>query len=213
MRIKNKIKQVLFRSGLWYKLDFIRKLPAIIRWLKSGSINFAPHPLKMNAISYYLKKYSISEFVETGTYLGDTLGYIAKTGTRCISIELSKKLFQKASIRFKTFENVNLVYGDSGQIIPELLKNINNPVLFWLDGHYSAGITASAESHTPISIELNSILNHPIKQHVILIDDAHCFNGRNGYPYLDDLLRVIREDGNYTFEVSMDIVRLTPCAV
>lgn len=57
---------------------------------------------------------------------------------------------------------------------------------------------------------LKAILNHPIKQHVILIDDARCFDGTNGYPYLDDLLRVIGEDGSYIAEVSTDIIRLIP---
>lgn len=91
-----------------------------------------------------------------------------------------------------------------------LLKEISKPTLFWLDGHYSSGITASAETHTPISAELQAILIHSVKEHVILIDDARCFNGTNDYPHLDELLRIIREEGSYSAEVSADIIRLTP---
>jgi hypothetical protein len=165
----------------------------------------------MMVIGSYLKRFSIDNFIETGTYLGDTLNYIAKRGIQCISIELSQELYQEACKRFKPYKNVTLVQGDSGQRLPEWIKEINKPTLFWLDGHYSSGITASAETHTPISTELKAIFSHPIKEHVILIDDAHCLDGTNDYPHLDDLLRIIREEGNYRAEVSADIVRLIPC--
>ena len=164
-------------------------------------------------VGSYLKKYSIGEFVETGTYLGDTLCYIAKKGVRCTSIELSRELYETACKRFRVYKNVRLVQGDSGQRLPEVLKEINKPVLFWLDGHYSSGITACAGTHTPVSIELKAILSHRIKQHVILIDDARNFDGTNNYPHLENLIRVIREDGNYCAEVSTDIIRLVPRVV
>lgn len=161
-------------------------------------------------IGSYLKRFSIDDFVETGTNLGDTLGYFAKKRLRCTSIELSQELYQVACTVFAARSNVTLLLGDSGQRLPQLLKGISIPILFWLDGHYSSGLTASAGTHTPISAELKAILSHPIKRHVILIDDARYFDGTNGYPHLDDLLRVIREDGSYRAEVSTDIIRLVP---
>jgi hypothetical protein len=82
--------------------------------------------------------------------------------------------------------------------------------LFWLDGHYSAGITARGDIATPISLELEAILSHPVKSHVILIDDARDFTGKDSYPFLDNLLHKIRVDGNYSVEVTTDIIRLTP---
>jgi hypothetical protein len=178
--------------------------------MRTGFIGAAPHPIKMMVVGSYLKQFSLDNFVETGTFHGDTLGYIAKSGVRCTSIELSKQLYQDACIRFKRYKNVKLVQGDSGTRIPELLHEISKPTLFWLDGHYSSGITASAKIHTPISAELKAILSHPIKQHVILIDDARCFDGTGDYPHLDELMQVIREDGNYSVECSTDIIRLIP---
>lgn len=210
--MKNKIKNILIKFGLWYSLNLLRRTPDILSWLALGCNDVAPHPIKMMFIKSYLKKYQIGNFVETGTYLGDTLGYIARKGVQCTSIELSKELYEAACKRFDRYKNVKLVQGDSGQRLPELLKEINNPTLFWLDGHYSGGNTASAEIRTPISAELEAIFCHPIKRHVILIDDARCFNGKNDYPYLDYLLRVIREEGSYSAMVSMDIIRLVPRA-
>ena len=213
MQLKNQIKRFLIRSALWYPLNLLRWTPNILHWLRSGCSGVAPHPIKMMVVASYLKKYSIGEFVETGTFLGDTLCFIAKKGVRCTSIELSQELYETACKRFEAYNNVRLVQGDSGQRLPEVLKDINNPVLFWLDGHYSSGITASAGTLTPVSNELKAIFGHPIKQHVILIDDARCFDGTNDYPHLDDMLRVMREDGNYCVEVSTDIIRLVPRVV
>lgn len=213
MQTKIQIKQYLIGLGLWYPLNLLRRTPEIVHWLRSGCSEVAPHPVKMMVVQSYLKRFAIDEFIETGTYLGDTLAHIARSGIRCTSIELSRALYEAACDRFSGHKNVTLVQGDSGQVLPELIKDIDRPALFWLDGHYSSGITASAGTHTPINAELQAILNHPVKQHVTLIDDARCFDGRSDYPHLDDLLRVVREHGAYDAEVSADIIRLIPRAV
>lgn len=145
--------------------------------------------------------------------MGDTLSYIAAMGVRCTSIELSPELYQAAVKRFAPDRNVRLVLGDSGKCLPKLLEETDAPTLFWLDGHYSSGITALGASHTPISGELAAIMSHRIKKHVILIDDARCFDGSNDYPYLDELLHYIRADRTYKVEVSTDIIRLVPADV
>ncbi len=210
MQIKGYLKQFLVRSGLWYPLNLARRIPEILHWLRSGCTGVVPHPIKMMVVQSYLKRFSIECFIETGTYLGDTLGYIAKGEVQCTSIELSRELYEMARKRFDGYKNVRLIQGDSGQRLLELLTEISKPVLFWLDGHYSAGISVRGETDTPISAELKAILSHPIKRHVILIDDARCFDGTNDYPNLDDLLQVIREEGSYSAEVSADIIRLVP---
>lgn len=210
MGLKILIKRFLYSTGLWHTLNLLRSAPSAVYWFRTGLSGVAPHPIKMKVIGSYLKKFSIDDFIETGTYHGDTLDYIARSGIRCTSIELSQEYYNAACLRFKDNNYVRLVQGDSAQKLPELLEKISRPVCFWLDGHYSFGITASAVSHTPISTELKAILNHQIKQHVILIDDARCFDGTNNYPYLDELLSEIRQDGSYNAEISMDIIRLVP---
>jgi hypothetical protein len=84
--------------------------------------------------------------------------------------------------------------------------------LFWLDAHYypnSGGTTAKGELETPIIKELHCILNHPVEGHVILIDDAREFPGRNNYPtiaQLQDL--IVKRHPNRAFEVKDDIIRI-----
>lgn len=210
MQVKSHVKQFLIRSRLWHQINLLKGTPGIFRWLRSGCRGVAPHSIKIVALRSYLNRFSLEQFVETGTYLGDTLDYIAALGIQCTSIELSLELHKAAIARFRWRKNVRLVQGDSAQELPKLLVQIDKPTLFWLDGHYSEGITACAETHTPVSAELKALLRHPIKRHVILIDDARCFEGSNGYPHLDSLLREIREEGSYSAEVSTDIIRLVP---
>ena len=52
--------------------------------------------------------------------------------------------------RFRNDEAVTIFQGDSGEIMGEVIKDIDNPIIFWLDGHYSAGITSKGSLHTPI---------------------------------------------------------------
>lgn len=164
----------------------------------------------MDVILANIRKFEIKKFIETGTFKGQTLSYIAQTGIDCTSIELSEQLYAEALTNFHSYKNVALIQGDSGIKLPELLNSVFEPSCFWLDGHYSAGITARGELDTPISAELEAILTHPIKRHVILIDDARCFDGTNSYPHLDEILRVIRKDEHYRAEVSTDIIRIVP---
>ena len=91
------------------------------------------------------------------------------------------------------------------------VRELCEPALFWLDGHYSGGATAKGDAGTPISLELEAILASPIKNHVVLIDDTRCcFAGMNGYPCIDELLKMVRYHSHYDTEVSADIIRLTP---
>jgi hypothetical protein len=165
-------------------------------------------------IKSYLRRFRLSHFIETGTYLGDTLAEVARNkSVTCTSIELSDELYKAAVQRFRDYRNVGLRHGDSGQVLPECVQGMKSPALFWLDGHYSGGNTARGEGDTPVSAELESILDSPIKTHVILIDDARCFNGTNSYPHLHVLLQVVQQNVNYDIEVSADIIRLTPKAL
>lgn len=162
MQVKYRAKQLLIRLGLWTSLNLIRSILATLHWLRSGCSGAASHPIKMMAVRSYLKRFSIGIFVETGTFICDTLAHIAKSGAQCTSIKLSPELSEAACNRFNRHKNVRLLLGDSGEKVPELLDQISQPALFWLDGHYSAGVTASADIHTPVTTELNAILCHPI---------------------------------------------------
>jgi len=209
--MKTIIKHKLSRQGLLAALDLIRRLPEIARWIQAGCIGIAPPPVKRMVISAYRKRYGLTRFIETGTHLGDTLAYIAQQKVvNATSIELDETFYRAAKQRFAGYPNVTMLEGDSGKLLPVLVHQLQTPALFWLDGHYSGGDTGKGVLDTPVSAELEAILGSPVKGHVILIDDARCFDGTQDYPYLDQLLEMVRLKNTYHIEVSTDIIRLTP---
>lgn len=211
MNVRSFFKSYLYRLGLFPTLDLIRRLPEIIHWLRSGSSGIAPPPIKRMVISAYMRNFGIKHFVETGTHLGDTLANVAhNVSIQATSIELDAAYFTAAAQRFADYRNVTLLQGDSGALMPEIVDKLKGSTLFWLDGHYSGSDTGKGKFDTPVSAELQAIFKSSITGHVVLIDDARCFDGTHDYPHLDELIETIRHNGLYHIEVSTDIIRLTP---
>jgi len=169
------------------------------------------HEIKVNTLKEYAKKYSLDTFIETGTFLGDTVYALRNNFKKIISVELSSDLCNKARRRFANDKHISILQGDSGALMGSILDSLKEPALFWLDGHYSGGITARGELDTPIIKELGLILNHHIKNHVILIDDARCFVGENDYPTIKELLAFVSKlNNNLNVKVEDDIIRIYP---
>src|ERR1035437_3922599 len=107
--MKGAVKRLSGKIGIYYPLNYLRQSLLIMRWLRQGCPSPAPHAIKMNIVRAYLRKYDLKYFIETGTFYGDTLGYIAREGVECTSIELSRKLFTKGRERFTGVDNVRLI--------------------------------------------------------------------------------------------------------
>lgn len=176
-----------------------------------------PYSEKRRIILEYKKKYGLEVLIETGTFLGDTVNEFKKDFHKVVSFELSADLAAKAKERFREDANVTIVEGDSGLLLKEYLKDINQPCLFWLDGHYSSEFflgetfiaTAKGEKNTPIVKELDAVFSHPVKGHVVLIDDARCFNGKDDYPTIAELKSQIGSKGkDLRLTVKRDIIRI-----
>jgi len=147
-------------------------------------------------------------FVETGTFWGDMVYANKNVFRKIFSIELDQDLYEQAKKRFFNEAHISILQGASGEIIAKVLAEINEPCLFWLDGHYSEGVTAKGKLETPIRQELKHILNHRIQGHVILIDDARQFVGQNDYPKIAELRQLILgHNPGWVFEVKDDIIR------
>lgn len=170
-----------------------------------------PHLVKQETIATHAKHFGTRIMVETGTFHGDMCRAMQDHFDRIHTIELSEPLFAAACKRFKNNTTVNCLQGDSGVKIKDVLDKLDEPALFWLDGHYSAGPTARADLDTPISQELEHVLAHHIQDHVILIDDARCFTGENGYPELEQLRKhLLGQRPDWSFEIETDCIRFTP---
>ena len=157
----------------------------------------------------YANGFSIKIFIETGTFLGETIEVVRKLFNEIYSIELNKAYYLKAKQRFIKFKHINIIQGDSSVELPKILSNISHPCLFWLDAHYSGGNTAKGKLETPIMKELHFILNHPNQDHIILIDDAQKFIGEDDYPTIAELKQMINEEyPERILIVKEDIIRI-----
>ena len=171
---------------------------------------FCPQDMKRAFIkSTYLKRPEIRTFIETGTYLGDTLEFVKNDFTTIYSIELSEEYAKKATDRFKNDSHIHIIKGDSVVELPKLQKEVQCPCIFWLDGHYSYGDTALAQKETPIIEEVKSILESK-ENHIILIDDARLFIGTHNYPRLSYFAHFVKKiNKNYKVSISHDIILLS----
>jgi hypothetical protein len=170
-----------FSVGLRARFAF-QTLP---RWHQSGWESPLPNLLKHSILVRYARLHQLTTLVETGTYLGDTPWELRKTFAEIHTIELSPVLSRLAKERFKRLPHILVHEGDSARTLPELLKHLTRPTLFWLDGHFSGGITAQGEVSTPICDEVLAVAKQCPVRFVVLIDDARSFGSEVGYPSLD----------------------------
>lgn len=114
--------------------------------------------------------------IETGTYKGDSTQKLADSIGRCVTIESSPPLADAASERFKGDARIEVVKGNSGVVLPLVLSKQDKPALFWLDGHYSGGVTAGQGAPCPVMAELEALRSfRHIFDSLVLIDDARLF--------------------------------------
>lgn len=180
-------------------------------WEANGKQGATPHIIKQRIIREFARKFKCNILVESGTYLGDMMEAQKERFDLLFSIELSPDLWKQAVARFKGQEHVTILQGDSGRVMSNLVPGLNARTLFWLDGHYSGGITAKGDKECPVDAELDAIIGDNARQHIILIDDARLFNGTHDYPEYGALRdRILSRMPGYICNIQDDIICITP---
>jgi hypothetical protein len=191
-------------------VNLVKDSVEILLWKLNHKKTLTPHKIKQSHISQTAQKYNLKILVETGTYRGDMVYAQLKNFETIYSIELDKSLWAKAVIRFNNYKNVQILNGDSGKVLSEVVPKLDFKSLFWLDGHYSGGITAKGELNCPIFEELSNILNSSLN-HFIIIDDARLFIGLDDYPTIEELKKyVINLKQNASLFVLDDLIFIQP---
>lgn len=183
--------------------------PEVRRWIRRWRPAPAPPVIKLAVLDFYRARFQPSIFIETGTYEGDTVLAMQDRFRRLYTVELSRDLHQQAVARLAGHRHITALQGDSTDVLPSILKEINEPCFFWLDGHYSGGKTAKGKLNCPLLQELECIVTHPIRHHVILVDDARLLGKQEDYPTVKELAELGGRSG-YISELHYDILCLTP---
>lgn len=202
--------------GWWRRLSVSPALIAVTRrriavqWRLGGSPVPPPHVVKQDILLRYQKQRRFRTFVETGTFTGEMVAAMRPHFERLISIEMAPAIYETARRRFAGDSHVHLLLGDSGSLLPQVVETLDHPAMFWLDGHFMGGSTARAGIDSPVKAELASLLGHPTRGHLVLIDDARLFTGADGYPTIADLREwVQRERPGSRVDLEADIIRCT----
>ena len=185
--------------GLKDRLDYAR-------W-RRANIPGSMCPLqKRYALLDLLRGHKLDLVVETGTFLGDTAAFLSGHGYEVITIELDPKLAALARLRFRGNRHVRLIEGDSGTRLPAIVQELRRPALFYLDAHYSGPGTGKGEIETPISAEIDILLQRAPAGSVVAIDDARCFGTSPDYPPLAQFLDALQKCGVGDAHVANDAI-------
>lgn len=188
-------------------VEFIQTNKSFSDWRQRDFLENSPQVVKQKVFLKYGLKDAV--WVETGTYFGSTTSYLSCFFPHVYTIEPEPGLYAAACKRFEG-KNVTVYNGVSEYIFPTLLPKLSGNVNFWLDGHYSAGITYKGEKDCPIEDELIEIEKNfdNFDKLTILIDDVRCFLPENSsypdYPSIDYLVDWARRM-NFYWRIEHDI--------
>ena len=192
--LKKKFWKHINRRSLnnWYKRNF-----------SSPSPEFVKHQI--------IKKNNLQKslWIETGTYYGDTTKILSDIAEKVISIESDKRLYDLAIKKFENSKKINVINGESQNLLQDILKNesYKNLCLF-LDAHTCLDhitnklVSKNETLETPIMIELNIIESYIKKFNNIniLIDDIRLFDGKTqNYPNLNEIVDWARKNNSSWF--------------
>lgn len=196
----------------WYEFsERLKLLRYAKRWQREGWSLPLPDLMKRAILSKIASEAGATVFVETGTFRGDTPWCFRNDFRKIFSIEVQPQLAQLAAKRFSAYPHIKIIEGDSARKLAEIIPQIEGPVLFWLDGHYSAGVTGRGDDDCPLWGELHAINGSLAHRFVIIVDDARCFGVNEGYPTLEELRTYVSGNlPNHRMSVENDLIRITP---
>ena len=206
-------KRALWCTAFGASLITLKSKVQFVLWEWRGRPGAPPDPFKHRLLTSIARQYGLSILVETGTYTGKTVAAIEHAFDRVYTIEVDAALYEAARKRFAQSQKIEVIHGDSGIALGELMGRIDRPALFWLDAHYSWGFTGRGQKDVPVLEELMHISNGATASggHVILIDDIRSFDSDPMYPVLEEVRKAVAQHlPDYDFKIEHDIMRITP---
>jgi hypothetical protein len=152
--------------------------------------------------SKYKQNHNI--FFESGTHHGFSVQIALDLEfSKIISVEIEQEYFLECFDKFTSYINegrIHLFYGDSNVWMDRMLKLVEEPALFWLDGH------PDGVSGDPLWEELEAIKKHSIKNHTIIVDDIPVyFNSKQ----VEDKILEINPNYQFIYEDALNESNLT----
>jgi predicted O-methyltransferase YrrM len=163
-------------NGMTKAFDFLADHP---KWLESEQIGFNGQQNRKKIFQDVIKKVDFDAIIETGTWNGNTTGYMAKmAGLPVYTCELVKPYYSVAKMRLQEIAAMQSLYfhqQDSRSFLKELASTelSQKKVFIYLDAHWYEDL--------PLREELE-LIGKTWKESVIMIDDFQV-PGDPGYGY------------------------------
>jgi hypothetical protein len=160
---------------------------------------------------------SLASAVETGTFMAESAIALRGIFGKVWSIELSSQLYEAANAQHAS-DGLKFIHGASHRVLPSLLREISDPALFWLDGHWSGGDTAGEDRECAVLDEIAAIDAWPYAGgSAVLVDDARLFLGPppaphkpENWPTFPELLDALRSHFDRYVAVFDDVIIAGP---
>ncbi|MGL5080822.1 MAG: FkbM family methyltransferase [Microcoleaceae cyanobacterium] len=174
-----------------------------------GLVRWGP-PTKI--VDIFKENYHLKNFIETGTYHGETAWWASQRFQRVITIERSEIIYKHVQAKYSHIENIEFLEGDTRSQLDRIVPSLNSPSLFWLDAHWSGGETYGEGDECPLLKEIE-IINRSNCEHFIFIDDARFFTSPpvkphkiEHWPDLTTVLNLLNSSASERYIVILDDV-------
>ena len=173
---------------------------------------------------FFKNRMGIKNFIETGTFHGETTQWASEHFAHVETIEAYDKIHAETSTKLAHLQNVQFHLGDSSKLLPEIIKGLHGPTLFFLDAHefyWHQGQDGASSTKTiwwdlhPVLKELTSIIGNFPENKIIIIDDMRLMTLLRykashylPYPKLSEMIHVL--DNTLEFFLFHDCMVILP---
>ena len=162
-------------------------------------------------------RFGISNFVETGTYRGQTARFASAHFQRVVTIEGAESIYRVTKQKLSNSSNIECLCGDSRIHLAKIMPDLLGSTLFWLDAHWSGGETFGEHAECPLMEELAAIYQGSSAPFTI-IDDARFFisvppvpHDITAWPNYFQIAEMVRQHAPHTWiAVYADAIVLAP---
>lgn len=140
-------------------------------------------PLDYNEIKDANKdmNWVFNNFVETGTYKGDTCIMASHYFPFVYTFEIVSALYNYSKKRAEEqgIHNISFNLGDSLTLLPQLVPTLKGGSIFFIDAHQSGHDTSNNGIDVPLLEELDAILAHKLEPSLFIFDDMRFWKGQS----------------------------------
>lgn len=159
--------------------------------------------------------------VETGTYHGQSTLLLQRLTGKVYTVESAPDLFRRARETLERHPGIQVLYGESAEVLPGILAQLSHGALFWLDAHWFPSVPDLNNEQCPVLQELAILAGWPwIHESCVLVDDAHMFSEpletdyrESDWPSIDQVISACSFSASRVVRIVDDVIVSGPAGL